>query len=164
MYDAHCIKPGASLIFLMNKTTFLVCTSFFSCHMIKAITDESNLSNWKAEKMLNVTFCLSVCLSYIHSSNEHLWFSKLFAPAPHRDSSLVICGPESSWFLDCNLRGQGIHVLFPLHPQCISKCFVLSWVLNKHTVDEIATFAQQSRGKLGVYLSLSIPNLNFSTP
>lgn len=47
----------------------------------------------KKKKMISHFYLSSVCLciylSYIYSSSECLQLAKLFAPAPHRDSTLV---------------------------------------------------------------------------
>lgn len=72
---------------------------------------------------------------------------------------LVMCGPESSRFWDCKLLEVKESTFCSLlHFQWLSQCFVLNWVLDKYTLDEIAAFAKKSRGKIGVYSALSVPN------
>lgn len=64
----------------------------------------------------------------------------------------IICGLESSRFLDCKLlQFKESTSCFLLHFQYLIQCFVFSCVLNKYILGEIATFAEQPRGKLVVY-------------
>lgn len=77
----------------MNQITFLVCISSFlwsKCklgHLIKQSWMGLIYSTQGSDVKCHFS---SIYLLYIHSYSEYLQFAKLFVPAPHRDSSLLL--------------------------------------------------------------------------
>ena len=91
--DTRSTKPGAFLMFLMNQITFLICISSFlwsNCklgHLLK----QSWMGLIYSTQGRDVKYDFSsIYLLYIHSYSGCLQFAKLFAPAPHEDSSLLL--------------------------------------------------------------------------